>query len=177
MFVGSKMNQNKTTYQPSAKGEYYTYLDKYDNDGGGRSQPYFKLQAFKSALPLKLYEIKSYTVHVTTKGTSTPLTATMKWSDARLSDNPADHVPEALRRKYVTYTAYSDAAHNNPVTTFQAIQDANNGMNIYLDYTVSESIPFETLPEGGNYTNARWYTMRMDGVTNPKYVAYEGRFK
>lgn len=172
MFVGSKMNQNKNTYQPSNKGEYYTYFDNYDNDGGGRSQPYFKKQALSSALPIKLYEIKSYTVHVTTKGSGTELTAPMKWSDARHSDNPADHVPEALRRKYVSYTAYSDAAHTQPVTTFKAIQDAKNGMHIYLDYTVSESMPFETLPEGGNYENARWYTMRMDGVTNPKYIAY-----
>lgn len=137
-----------------------------------RSQPYFKKQAFSAALSTTLYEIKSYTVHVTTKGSSTPLTATMKWSDARLSDNPADHVPEALRRKYVTYTAYSDAEHNNPVTTFKQIQDANNGMHIYLDYTVSANIPFETLPEDGNFENARWYTMRMDGVANPKYIAY-----
>lgn len=172
MFVGSKMNQNKTIYQPNDKGEYYTYLDNYDNDNGGRSQPYFKKQAFSAALSTTLYEIKSYTVHVTTKGSSTPLTATMKWSDARLSDNPADHVPEALRRKYVTYTAYSDAEHNNPVTTFKQIQDANNGMHIYLDYTVSANIPFETLPEGGNFEDARWYTMRMDGVANPKYIAY-----
>ena len=175
MFVGSKMNQNKNTYQPNDKGEYYTYFDNYDNDGGGRSQPYFKKQALSSALPIKLYEIKSYTVHITTKGSGIELTAPMKWSDARLSDNPADHVPEALRRKYVTYTAYSDAEHNHPVTTFKEIQDASDvadGLNIYLDYTVSESMPFETLPEGGNYENARWYTMRMDGVTNPKYIAY-----
>lgn len=172
IFVGSKMNQNKTTYQPNDKGEYYTYYDNHDNDNGGRSQPYFKKQALSKALITTLYEIKSYTVHVTTHGSGTEITTTMKWSDARLSDNPADHVPEALRRKYVTYTAYSDAAHNNPVTTFQAIQAANNEMNIYLDYTVSESIPFETLPEDGNYTNARWYTMRMDGVKNPKYIAY-----
>ena len=172
MFVGSKMNQNKNTYQPNNKGEYYTYFDNYDNDGGGRSQPYFKKQAFSSALPLKLYEIKSYTVHITTKGSGTEITATMKWSDARLSDNPADHVPEALRRKYCSYTAYSDAACTIPANTFQAIQDAKNDRNIYLKYTVSESMPFETLPEGGNYENARWYTMRMDGVTNPKYIAY-----
>lgn len=174
MFVGSKMNQNKTTYQPNDKNEYYTYLDNYDNDGGGRSQPYFKRQSLSSALSTTLYEIKSYTVHVTTHSSETEITATMKWSDARLSDNPAEHVPEALRRKYVSYTAYSDAAHTQPVSTFGAIQAANNGMHIYLDYTVSESMPFETLSKTGNYQEARWYTMRMDGVANPKYIAYEG---
>ena len=98
----------------------------------------------------------------------------MKWSDARLSDNPADHIPEALKRKYCSYTAYKDAGLTQPVTTFKEILDANNGRNIYLKYTVSESMPFETLPAGGSYLDARWYTMRMDGVANPKYIAYEG---
>lgn len=185
MLVASKANQGNgsstkpTINQPDSKNQYYSYYDAYDTDAGKkRSQPYFKLQALSSALPIKFYEIKTYTVHVKTHGatgaTPTTLTATMRWSDARLSDNPADHIPEVLKRKYCTYTAYKDAYLTQPVTTFQAIQDANNGMNIYLDYTVSESMPFETLPEGGDYTNARWYTMRMDGVANPKYIAYEG---
>ena len=175
MFVGSKMNQgdgnstSPTTNQPNGSGQYYSYLDNYDTESGNRrSQPYFKAQAVGSALSIYFYEIKTYTVHVTTHGSKTEIRATMKWSDARLSDNPADHVPEALRRKYVTYTAYSDAGLENEITTFA---QATSG-HIYLDYTVSESIPFETLPEDGNYTNARWYTMRMDGVKNPKYIAY-----
>ncbi len=180
VFVGSKMNQGdgKSTIpdikQPSG-GNYYTYLDNYDKEGQNtRSQPYFKLQAFSNAVPIKLYEIKSYTVHIKTHGSKTTLSATMKWSDARLSDDPAEHFPEVLKRKYVTYKAYKNAECTEPVTTFKEIQDANNGMNIYLDYTVTESMPFETLPVGGSYQDARWYTMRMDGVTNQKYIAYEG---
>lgn len=178
MFVGSKMNHDKKTEQPSG-GNYYIYFDNYDTDGGKkRSQPYFKLQSLNSAYPTNIFEIRTYTVHVKTHGatgeTPTTLTATMKWSDARLSDDPAEHFPEALRRKYCSYTAYSDAACTIPANSFQAIQDANNGRNIYLKYTVSESMPFETLPAGGSYEDARWYTMRMDGVANPKYIAYEG---
>lgn len=176
MFVGSKMNHDKKTEQPSG-GNYYIYFDNYDTDGGKkRSQPYFKLQSLNSAYPTNIFEIRTYTVHVKTHGatgeTPTTLTATMKWSDARLSDDPAEHFPEALRRKYCSYTAYSDAACTIPANSFQAIQDANNGRNIYLKYTVSESMPFETLPAGGSYEDARWYTMRMDGVANPKYIAY-----
>lgn len=182
MFVGSKMNQgdgnstSPTIKQPNAKGEYYSYLDNYDNDGGGRSQPYFKLQAVGSALSINFYAIKTYTVSVTPHGddSPTPLTATMKWSDARLDEAIIDHIPDALRRKYVSYSAYSDAAHKNPVTSFRDIQNANNGNNIYLDYTVSENIPFKALPADGDYRDAQWYTIRMDGVANPKYIAYEG---
>lgn len=179
MFVGSKMNQgdgkssSPNNNQPNNKGEYYSYYDNYDNDGGGRSQPYFKLQALSSALSFDFYGIKTYTVHVKTHGSGTTLSATMKWSDVELDEAIVDHIPDAIRRKYVSYTAYSDAALTQPVTSFQDIKDANNGNNIYLKYTVSENLPFKTLPAGGNYQNAQWYTMRMDGVANPKFIAYK----
>ena len=178
MFVGSKLNQNNTQQQPQPNtANYYSYYDNYDKETGvpRRSQPYFKLQSLGSAYATNFYEIKEYTVYVKTHGSGTTLSTTMKWSDARLNDNPADHVPEALKRKYCSYTAYSDAACTVPANTFKAIQDANNDMKIYLKYAVSESMPFETLPAGGSsdsYKNARWYTMRMDGVANPKYIAY-----
>ena len=176
MFVGSKLNQNNKQQQPSG-GNYYSYLDHYDTESTGkRSQPYFKLQSLSSAYPTNFYEIKTYTVHIKTHGAAdgTPknLSTTMKWSDARLSDDPAEHFPEALKRKYCSYTAYSDPDCTVPANTFQAIQAANNGMNIYLKYTVSESMPFKTLAADGDYKDAQWYTMRMDGVANPKYVAY-----
>ena len=184
VFVGSKVNQgdgnstSPTINQPK-NGNYYCYNDNSDNDGGGRSQPYFQHKSLNSALPINFYQIRSYTVHVTPHGNDSPaeLTATMKWSDARIDNNPADHVPDVLKRKYVSYTAYSDAAHEKPVTSFEDIQKANNGNNIYLDYTVSESLPFDTLTAKAgvyDYKDARWYTMRMDGVANPKYIAYEG---
>ena len=176
MFVGSKLNQNNKQEQPSG-GNYYSYFDHYDTESTGkRSQPYFKLQSLGSAYPTNFYEIKTYTVHIKTHGAAdgTPknLSTTMKWSDARLSDDPAEHFPEALKRKYCSYTAYSDPDCTVPANTFQAIQAANNGMNIYLKYTVSESMPFKTLAADGDYKDAQWYTMRMDGVANPKYVAY-----
>ncbi len=179
MFVGSKMNQGDgnsskpTINQPNSSGQYYSYYDNYDNDGGGRSQPYFKLQALNSALPFNFYAIRTYTVHVKPHGENEALTATMKWSDARYDDAIVDHIPDVLRRKYVNYTAYSDADLTIPVTSFKDIQDKDNGNNIYLKYTVSENIPFKLLPADGNYQDAQWYTMRMDGVANPKYIAYE----
>ena len=177
MFVGSKLNQNNTQQQPQPNtANYYSYFDNYDKETGvpRRSQPYFKLQSLGSAYATNFYEIKEYTVYVKTHGSGTTLSTTMKWSDARLNDNPADHVPEALKRKYCSYTAYSDAACTVPANTFKAIQDANNDMKIYLKYAVSESLPFDTLRSADSYQDARWYTMRMDGVTNPKYIAYKG---
>lgn len=181
LFVASKLNMGTkdskapTINQPNSS-KYYVY-----NDNG--NQPHFALKTLNNAYKTKFYAIRTYTVHVTTKGSSTPLSATMKWSDAKLDDAIVDHIPDVIKRKYVNYTAYSDAAHNKPVTSFKDIQDANvgkdpfNNFDIYLDYTVSENIPFKLLPTtgaGSNYQNAQWYTMRMDGVANPKYIAYEG---
>ena len=176
MFVASKANQGTggtapTIKQPNASGQYYVYYDYFDTDGGKRrSQPYFKLQSLNSAYPTNFYEIKDYTVKIKTHGSGSTLTATMKWSDAMLSENPADHVPDALKRKYVTYSAYKDEALTQPMTTFA--EAAANSYVIWLDYTVSESMPFETLDDGDCYTDARWYTMRMNGTAEQKNIAY-----
>ncbi len=177
MFVASKANQGTgsstapTIKQPNSSNQYYTYYDNYDNDAGKkRSQPYFKLQSLNSAYSTNFYEIKDYTVNIKTHGSASTLSTTMKWSDAKLSDNPADHVPDALKRKYVTYSAYKDEALTQPMTTFA--EAAANSNVIWLDYTVSKSLPFETLDDGDCYTDARWYTMRMNGTAEQKNIAY-----
>lgn len=175
MFVGSKMNQgtgnSPTIYQPDNSGQYYTYYDNYDNDGGGRSQPYFKAQSLSDALSFKFNVVQEYTFHVTTHGSATTLSTTKKWSDAELDERIVDHIPNAFKRKYVTFAAYSDAGLTQPVSTFQDIKNANNGNHIYLKYT--SSMPFEALPLDGDYQNARWYTMRMNGDAYDKYLAYD----
>ena len=177
MFVGSKVNQGDknsktpTINQPN-NGQYYTYYDYYDNDGGGRSQPYFRRSALSSAHLTQFYEIRTYTLNVKTKGSGTTLTKTMKWSDAMATERIVDHVPDALRRKYVQFTgAYKEEALTNSITTFADAQA--NGNVIWLDYeTDTEASPFEFLPEGGSYTNAHWYTMRVNGKEEQKNIAY-----
>ena len=179
MLVASKANQGTggtapTINQPNSSNEYYTYYDSYDNDAGKkRSQPYFKRQALSSAYSTNIYEIKTYTVNIKTHGSASTLSTTMKWSDALLSENPVNHIPDALKRKYVTYSAYKDAALTQPMTTFA--EAAANSYVIYLGYTVSESLPFDTLAATSgtyDYRNARWYTMRMNGTAEQKNIAY-----
>ncbi|MBR1840374.1 MAG: hypothetical protein IJ782_07320 [Prevotella sp.] len=174
LFVASKMNMgNKTSTkptinQPTNDSKYYIYND------GASNKPNFKdKKLLSAAYTTKLYEIKTYTVNVKTHGSGTTLTTTMKWSDAMLSENPANHIPDALKRKYVTYSAYKDAALTQPMTTFA--EAAANSYVIYLGYTVSESLPFDTLAATSgtyDYRNARWYTMRMNGTAEQKNIAY-----
>lgn len=178
MFVGSKMNQgtskstSPTINQPN-NGQYYTYYDNLDNDGGGRSQPYFRRSALSSAHPTKFYEIRTYTLKLKTKGSRTVLTKEMNWSDAMVSERIVDHVPDALRRKYAKFTgAYREEALSNAITTFADAQAAGIS-EIWLDYeTDTEAAPFEFLPEGGSYADAHWYTMRVNGKAEQKNIAY-----
>lgn len=183
IIVGSKMNQGDgnsakpTINQPNSSGQYYSYYDNYDNSESGangkrRSQPYFKLQAFSSALPINFYEIRTYTLHVITKGSNTTLTKTIKWSDAKVSEQIVKHVPDDLNRKYVTFTkAYTDAGKSNEISTFADAQAAGTN-EIWLDYETSSNLPFEVLPNGGDYKNARWYTLRVNGKAEQKNIAY-----
>ncbi|MBR2206319.1 MAG: hypothetical protein IJ898_08250 [Prevotella sp.] len=172
VFVGSKMNQgNKSSSkpdikQPNGSGQYATYIDN-NND------PYFKFQAFSSAHKLNFYRIRTYTLKLKTHGSNTVLTKTIKWSDARASERIIDHVPDALRRKYANITgAYKEEALTNAITTFADAVDAGV-TDIWLKYeTDTEAAPFEFLPEGGSYTNAHWYTMRVNGKAEQKNIAY-----
>ncbi len=179
VIVGSKMNQGdgKSTKpninQPNNKGEYYSYFDNYDKENNKkRSQPYFKIQAFSNALPINFHQIREYTLHVVTKGSETTLTKKMKWSDARASEQIVNHVPDFLNRKYVTFTkAYTNAEKTEVVSTFADARDKGK-YEIWLDYETSSTLPFEVLPKGGDYKNARWYTMRVNGKAEQKNIAY-----
>ena len=124
MFVGSKMNQGdknstKPTINQPKNGQYYIYYDYSDNDGGGRSQPYFKAQALSSAYKTNFYEIKTYTLKVKTHGSNTVFSKAIKWSDAMASERIVDHIPDALKRKYVQFKgAFKEEALTNAITTF-----------------------------------------------------------
>lgn len=176
VFVGSKMNQgtgNTPTINQPKNGQYYTYYDHLDNDGGGRSQPYFKLQALSSAHPINFYQIRSYTLKVKTHGSSTVLSKEIKWSDAMASERIVDHIPDALKRKYVQFKgAYKEETLTNAITTFADAKAAGIS-EIWLKYeTDTEALPFEVLPAGGRYADARWYTMRVNGKAEQKNIAY-----
>ena len=181
VFVGSKMNQgNKsstkpTINQPNGSNQYATYDDN-NND------PYFKFQAFSNAHKMNFYRIRTYTLKLKTHGsTHTVFTKDIRWSDARATEKIIDHIPDELRRKYVKFTgAYEEkevagvkqADTSKPISTFADAVSAGTSV-IWIDYeTDTEAAPFEFLPEGGSYTNAHWYTMRVNGKAEQKNIAY-----
>lgn len=168
VFMASKMNVNGKNHQPNGDGNYVYLMDNNYNPS-----MYFK--AANKTVTTHIYEIREYTFKVKTHGSGAVITTTMKWTDAKASENILNHIPEAIKRKYVNFTgAYKDdelgEKADNSITTFA---DANsNGNVIWLDYSVSTNLPFETLPLDGNYQDARWYTMRINGSTEAKNIAY-----
>ena len=166
VFVASKVNQGTkdkgyTEYTPNKSGNYASFTKDNLN-------PVLKMVSLSSSPVINLYEVKTYTIKVKTHGSKDVFQEDMRWSDAKKDENIIDHIPEVLKRKYCTYKAYSDADLTNEITTFAQATSST----IWLDYTVSESMPIKTLAANGDYKDAQWYTMRMDGVANPKYIAY-----
>lgn len=155
-YMVANMTEAKDNKSPNNSGQYQ-YLSK--DDAANPQAKYKSESAIVVSVP---DEVDTYTYHVTTPF-GKDVTATLKWSIYAQSENLLTHVPEALRRKYVTITgAYKETTYTavNAVTTFADVESANNGRNIYLDYTTS--MPFETLPADGRYTDAKWYTIRMN---------------
>lgn len=163
IFVGSKLNQNGTTYQPNASGQY-TYLS-----GESANDPVWKFRTLDKIPTAVVYEIHTYTLKVKTPFSDAPLLVTMDWSEDKKTESILDHIPAALQRKYVSFTgAYSDESCTNEISTFAESDAAGNGRVIWLKYT--SSMPFEALPVGGSYADAHWYTIRMNGDHEDQYV-------
>ena len=134
----------------------------------------------------KIYRVQNYVYKVTKKVSGADVAEEMRVSEYFLGDNPVDFIPESLRRKYVTYKAYSDAEKNNEVTTFTqaAANCTDDGSDaypnckvIYLDYEVN--MPFETWKAATSdadsdgapdYDELKWYNLQAD--KNSRYVTF-----
>ena len=133
----------------------------------------------------KIYRVQNYVYKVTKKISGTELSEKMRVSEYYLGDNPVDFIPEALRRKYVTYKAYSDADFTNEVTTFtqaaaSCVDDGSDAFPdskvIYLKYEAN--MPFETWTKAGgfdtnsndapDYDELTWYNIHAN--KNAAYI-------
>lgn len=153
-------------------GKFY-YLG-YDNPATVKIKSFAKQSA--PVADEEMYEIYEYTFKVKTPFGNV-ITATEKWTEAYKSYSLTENVPDELKRKYVTFTgAYAEkevagvkqADTSTPISKFS---DADShGRVIWLTYTTS--MPFETLPVGGCYNDARYYTIRVNGASQTQNIGY-----
>lgn len=180
VFVGSKFNQGVGSgsykeWAPNSSGNYATLTNDNNN-------PFMSFKTLASSPVINIYKIRKYILKLKTHGSETELAVRMRWSDAKASDKIVDHLPDDFKRKYCSYKAYIDEGLTKEVTTFADVkskidakeisEDQSGNIVLWFDYTVTESFPFETLPKDGNYKDARWYTMRMNGKAEQKNIAY-----
>ena len=129
----------------------------------------------------KIYRIQKYVYKVTKKISGGELAEKLYVSEYFLGEDPVNFIPESLRRKYVTYKAYSDAGFTNEITTFtqaaaSCVDDGSGSKVIYLKYEAN--MPFETWTEAGgsdtdgnhapDYDELTWYNIRAN--KNAAYI-------
>ena len=152
-------------------------VDQNGNIGNPSNNQYYYLKAESNLLVFFLMTVATasdystdremYETHTYTFKVKTPfgnvIEATKDWPEAYNSEELLDHIPDALKRKYANFVgAYTDETQTNGISTFAESNVADNGRVIWLKYTTS--MPFEALPADGNYTDARWYTIRANNV-------------
>ena len=134
----------------------------------------------------KIYQVHKFVYKVTKKISGVKLAEKMRVSEYILGENPTNFIPESLRRKYVTYKAYSNVGMTNEVTTFtnaaaNCVDDPDDEYPdckvIYLDYDDSE-MPFKTWTEAGgsdtdgnhapSYDELTWYNIHAN--KNEAYI-------
>ena len=172
----------------SDPGDYkkakYNYLTR---DGNYNNLTYYSLtlsDASKNySTDPKIYRVQKYVYKVTKKISGGKLAEKLHVSEYFLGEDPVNFIPEALKRKYVTYKAYSNAGMTNEVTTFtnaaaNCVDDPDDDYPdckvIYLDYDDSE-MPFKTWKKANpsdepDYDEMKWYNLQAD--KNSRYVTF-----
>lgn len=168
IYIGTKINSNGNSWQPNGSNQYF-YLTGNVEKG---KNPRFQLKTPANVEKSEPYTIDTYTYKVTSLLGSV-ISVDVQMSNYEMSQSVLSYIPDAIRRKYVTFTgAYKtsdlDGTADNGMTTFA--EAAANGKVIWLKYT--SSMPFEALTSVSSYDNARWYTIRMNGDQENKYVTY-----
>lgn len=178
VFMGTKINGDGNEWQPKKDGNVYKYFFLTGNVNSGNN-PKLQLKAVSGnsnlpeTTPEEPYEVRTYTFKVKTPLSDQVLTAKMNMTEYIGTATLLSHIPDKLKRKYVTFTgAYKSETFTdaNAITYFNDVEAANNNREIWLKY--ESDMPFESLPKDGSFEDARWYTIRMNGDHEDKYIAY-----
>lgn len=111
------------------------------------------------------------------------VTAAAKLSQYTIDNDDIDasFIPDELRRKYCTFTTFRNSAGEEITKYADAYNSSTKEYDVYLDYSVAASIPFNAITPKSTYTEAElnaasWYELTDDGSTEEngkKITAYE----
>ncbi len=161
--VPSKVNHNGNNWQPNASNNYM-HLGSTTLNAGDQLNPNAKFKTFANAPKIQFYKMKEYVFNVKTPITNTVLSQVVCVSDYSNNDDPKDHVPDVLKRKYVTFTGgYKETGLTNKYASFAAVDadgsaetDGSGRKIIWLKYETS--MPFTTCTKASpTYDDLTWY--------------------
>lgn len=154
--IGTKINS-----QPNNKNQYM-----HLNNPNPGLNPKIEFKSASSAAQIKFYKVNEYVFKVTTPLSGTVLSEVVPVSDYYKNDDPTAHIPDALKRKYVTFTGgYKEAGFSNKYASFAAVaadgsaeEDGSGRKVIWLKYETS--MPFTTCTKTSpspTYDDLTWY--------------------
>lgn len=159
------VNANGAMSDPSKSGSNYQYyyLRIQDKNTVNIKVETPQVATSKFSTDQQFYEIKDVYFNVKTPFGNT-VKDSVKMSEYTLQSALIDakDIPDELRRKYCNFTKfYSDAALTTEITKYSEAKA--NGYNIYVDYEVSDAIPFKAINPADSYTTATWYELTDEG--------------
>lgn len=188
VFMGTRtVDGNGNVPGPTNDGKYY-YLKTDNNDFFINQQT---TASVSSNYTIEgIYPIKPITFKVKTKfydegGTADEKAAHTVSATANISQYTIDNdniddsfIPDELRRKYCTFTTTYRNSDGDVITKYSQMK--SDGV-IFLEYNVSESLPFKAITPAASYdantwNSATWYELTDDGSTqeNGKKINYDG---
>lgn len=166
------VNSSGSIDNPTKSGgnyQYYYLKSTHNNLMYNKMTPSTATSQYSS--DEEMYEIYKFVFKVKTPFENI-ISVEREWSEAYISQTIIEHIPDALKRKYVTFEGlYSDQAFTDPITTFadaksRCTQDSDGKYHIYVKYSVLGTLPFTPINAANKtsgYSTATWYELTDAG--------------
>jgi hypothetical protein len=163
------VNDN-SDWVPNGSGKNGKYLLMHH--GTTESLPYAGPNFYKleEADQIRFHEIRDYNFKVITPLSNTILSTSFRWSDYGKDSLLIDYVPDALKRKYVTFEGtYAASNFTNKRTTFFDLYsndepEIQKPRDVWLKYELSSTIkiPFKAGTGSSTFADQEWYNIFVD---------------
>ena len=184
VFMGTRtVDGNGNVPGPTNDGKYY-YLKTDNNDFFINQQTTASVSSnytIEGIYPIKPITFKVKTPFYAIEASDNHIvSATANISQYTIDNDNIDDsfIPDELRRKYCTFTTTYRNSDGDVITKYSQMK--SDGV-IFLEYNVSESLPFKAIKPAASYdantwNSATWYELTDDGSTqeNGKKINYDG---
>ena len=161
---------NNSDWVPNGSGKNGKYLLMHHGDKEGLPYAGPNFYKLEEADQIRFHEIRDYNFKVITPLSNTILSTSFRWSDYGKDSLLIDYVPDALKRKYVTFEGtYAASNFTNKRTTFFDLYsndepEIQKPRDVWLKYELSSTIkiPFKAGTGSSTFADQEWYNIFVD---------------